>query len=51
MLTADPALICTQEPALEERSNPVNASQHRVGRLATAQRNSAVVVFDDTQKP
>ena len=45
MLATDAALMRTQEPALEERRNPVDARQDRLGRLATTKEHSPVVAI------
>ncbi len=45
MLTTDSALMRTEEPALEERRDPVDARQDRLGRLSTPKEHSPVVAI------
>ena len=45
MLATDSALMRTQEPALEERRDPVDARQDRLGRLSTTKEHSPVVAI------
>src|SRR2546430_5269764 len=50
MLTADRALVSAEEPALEERSDPVHARQHRLGRFSTAKDDFSIVAIAEVRK-
>ena len=50
MLTADRALMSAEKSALEERSDPVHARQHRLGRFSTAKEDFSIVAIAEVGK-
>ena len=51
MLPPDCALVCAQQPAFQERGNPVNPGQQRIGGLPAPKHDPPVVAIPEPGEP